>query len=250
MVWAHDPSPNPMIPNAFVRFLMLSLMNFMKNPMVWTHSPAQISWKFYNDFKGFHLLMICPLLGGSAKKSAFSNSAYLVDLLGRVINPGLALVFSRMIQGMIRTCRTSQLYQKKSTLYSCYIAYQKNGELLLVLYWTKTFGSHLLQFLGPCLITEHKRHNLCRAVHTSTQYIPRWSQNVSNGVHVHNPKKMQRKHGYPVWQLDNLKNWSMICVTTAVSIAIPSLRLDVVEQPGQSQRPFWSCNDNSWGAKR
>ena len=47
-----------------------------------------------NDFKGFHLLMIMadPLLGGSAKKSAFSNSAYLVDLQGGgVINPGLAL---------------------------------------------------------------------------------------------------------------------------------------------------------------
>ena len=40
-----------------------------------------------NYLKGFHYLMIshdhgCPLLGGSAKKSAFSNSAYLVDLLG------------------------------------------------------------------------------------------------------------------------------------------------------------------------
>ena len=37
-----------------------------------------------NDFKGFHLLMIMadPLLGGSAKKSAFSNSAYLVELEG------------------------------------------------------------------------------------------------------------------------------------------------------------------------
>ena len=49
-----------------------------------------------NDFKGFHLLMIMadPLLGGSAKKSAFSNSAYLVDLQGGggFINPGLALL--------------------------------------------------------------------------------------------------------------------------------------------------------------
>ena len=37
-----------------------------------------------NDFKGFHFLMIMadPLLGGSAKKSAFSNSAYLVELQG------------------------------------------------------------------------------------------------------------------------------------------------------------------------